>query len=58
MGSEAFAPLTDGMSVTVESLGKLLVSAVVVVGGVEDEAVAEGQRLCGVEAARTSVWIC
>lgn len=47
VGSEAFAPLADGVAVAVESLGKLLVGRVVVVGGVEDEAAAEGQGLRG-----------
>lgn len=47
VGSEAFPPLADGVSVAVEFLGKLLVGRVVVVGGVEDEAAAEGQGLRG-----------
>ena len=42
---EAFAPLADGMAVTVQCGGDVLVGRVVRLGGVQDDAAAEGQRL-------------
>jgi hypothetical protein len=48
---EPFTPLADGVPVTIELLGQLLVSGMVVGRGVEDEATTEGQGLgCGTSA--------
>src|SRR5947209_19106184 len=44
-GDEAFAPLADGMAVTVQCGGDLLVGRMVRLGGVQHDATAEGQRL-------------
>jgi hypothetical protein len=44
-GDEAFAPLADGMAVTVQFGGDLLVGRIVGLGGTQDDAAAEGQRL-------------
>lgn len=45
MNDEAFTPLADGVSVTIQLFGDLLVGGVSVGSGVEDEATAEDQRL-------------
>jgi hypothetical protein len=45
MHDEAFPPLADGMPVTIQLFGKLLVGGVVAGGGEEDEAAAERQGL-------------
>jgi hypothetical protein len=44
-GDEAFAPLADGMAVTVEFGSDVLVGRVVRLGGAQHDAAAEGQRL-------------
>ena len=44
---EAFAPLADGVAVTVQFGGDGLVGGIVVSGGAEDDAAAEGQGLRG-----------
>jgi hypothetical protein len=46
-GDEAFAPLADGMTVTAQFGGDLLVGRAIVPGGTQDDATAEGQRLRG-----------
>lgn len=47
-GDEAFSPETDGMSITVEVGGDVLVRGSVVLGSVKDKATAEGESLgCG-----------
>ena len=43
--NEAFTPESDGMSITVEFGGDVLVGRLVVLSGAEDEAAAEGQCL-------------
>src|SRR5512147_582581 len=44
---EAFAPLADGMAVTVQFGGDVLVGRVVRLGGAQDDAAAKGERLGG-----------
>ncbi len=44
-GNEAFAPQSDGMSITVKFGSDVLVSRLVVLSGAEDEATAEGECL-------------
>jgi hypothetical protein len=44
-GDEAFPPLADGVAVTVQVGGDVLVGRVVRLGGPQDDAAAEGQRL-------------
>jgi hypothetical protein len=46
-GDEAFAPESDGMSITVQLRCDMLVSGLVVLSGAEDEAAAEGECLRG-----------
>jgi hypothetical protein len=45
VGDEAFAPLADGVAVTVQFGGDVLVGRVVRLGGPQDDAATEGQRL-------------
>src|SRR5262245_23759335 len=47
MLGEAFAPLPDGVAVTVQKGGDILVGGAVVSGGEQDDAAAEGERLGG-----------
>ncbi len=42
---EAFSPESDGMSITVEISGDVLIGGLVLLGGPEDEAAAEGKGL-------------
>jgi hypothetical protein len=44
-GNEAFAPQSDGMSITVELGGDVLVGGLIVLGGPKDEAATEGECL-------------
>src|SRR5688572_22865211 len=44
-GDEAFAPLADGMAVTAQFGGDVLVGRAVRLGGAQHDAAAEGQRL-------------
>lgn len=44
-GDEAFAPLADGMAVTVQVGGDVLVGRVVRSGGVQDDTAPKGERL-------------
>jgi hypothetical protein len=47
MLGEAFAPLPDGVAVTVQKGGDILVGGAVVSGSEQDDAAAEGERLRG-----------
>src|SRR5215204_1500033 len=44
-GHEAFAPLANGMAVTIQFLGDVLVGRVVILRGTQDDAAAEGESL-------------
>src|SRR5512144_335719 len=44
-GDEAFAPLADGMAVTVQFGGDVLVGRVVRLGGAQDDPAPKGERL-------------
>jgi hypothetical protein len=55
LSDEAFAPLADGVAVTAQFGGDLLVGRAVVPGGPQDDATAGSQRLRGGAGADESL---